>query len=162
MEYTHLSHTFEPIYNEQSKILILGTFPSVKSREYGFYYGHPMNRFWKLLGSLMKEPIPITIEEKKQFLLKHNIAIWDVVESCDIIGSSDSSIKNVVPTDINRILDIGPIEKIYANGTKAFQLYNKYTLPITKREIIKLPSTSPANAMFSFERLVMEWEIILE
>ncbi len=162
MEYTHLSHTFDPIYNEKSKILILGTFPSVKSREYGFYYGHPRNRFWKLLGSLMREPIPITIEDKKQFLLKNNIAIWDVVESCDIMGSSDSSIKNVVPTDINRILDIAPIEKIYANGAKAHQLYEKYTLPVIKREIIKLPSTSPANAMFSFERLVMEWEIILE
>lgn len=162
MEYTHLSHTFDPIYNEKSKILILGTFPSVKSREYGFYYGHPRNRFWKLLGSLMREPIPITIEDKKQFLLKNNIAIWDVVESCDIMGSSDSSIKNVVPTDINRILYIAPIEKIYANGAKAHQLYEKYTLPVIKREIIKLPSTSPANAMFSFERLVMEWEIILE
>ncbi|MGN0355093.1 MAG: DNA-deoxyinosine glycosylase, partial [Muricoprocola sp.] len=146
--YEHITHDFEPIYNQESRILILGTLPSVKSREQQFYYGHPQNRFWKLLASLMESEPPQTIEEKKAFLLEHHIAIWDVIAQCDIIGSSDSSIKNVVPTDLNQILKQASINQIFANGGKAYQLYMKYSFPQTKKEIIKLPSTSPANAAF--------------
>lgn len=153
-----VTHTFEPIYNEQSKILILGTFPSVKSRESAFYYGHPQNRFWKVLAQLTKELIPETIEEKKQMLLSHGIAIWDVINTCDIEGSSDSSIKNVVANDIAGLLHKSHIEMIYGNGDKACQLYNRFCKAQTGKEIIRLPSTSPANAAFSLERLITSWE----
>lgn len=159
--YEHITHDFEPIYNQESRILILGTLPSVKSREQQFYYGHPQNRFWKLLASLMESEPPQTIEEKKAFLLEHHIAIWDVIAQCDIIGSSDSSIKNVVPTDLNQILKQASINQIFANGGKACQLYMKYSFPQTKKEIIKLPSTSPANAAFQMERLMAEWKQII-
>ncbi|MDY4969663.1 MAG: DNA-deoxyinosine glycosylase [Lachnospiraceae bacterium] len=157
-----LNHTFEPVFNEHSRILILGTFPSVKSREQGFYYGHPQNRFWKILAGLLKEPVPETIEEKKKLLLQHGIAIWDVVAACDIVGSSDSSIKNVVPADLSRVLDHAPIQKIYANGGKAYSLYQKYAFPITGREAVKLPSSSPANARWQMEQLLEDWGQILE
>lgn len=157
-----LNHTFEPVFNEHSKILILGTFPSVKSREQGFYYGHPQNRFWKILAGLLKEPVPETIEEKKKLLLQHGIAIWDVVAACDIVGSSDSSIKNVVPADLSWVLDHAPIQKIYANGGKAYSLYQKYAFPITGREAVKLPSSSPANARWQMEQLLEDWGQILE
>ncbi len=156
-----LSHTFEPVFDENSRILILGTFPSVKSREQGFYYGHPQNRFWKILANLLNEPVPETIETKKAFLLKHGIAVWDVVASCDITGSSDSSIKNVVPADLSQVLDHAPIEKIFANGGKAYSLYQKYAFPITGREAQKLPSSSPANASWQMERLLGVWNQIL-
>lgn len=157
-----LNHTFEPVFDEHSRILILGTFPSVKSREQGFYYGHPQNRFWKILAGLLKEPVPETIEEKKKLLLQHGIAIWDVVAACDIVGSSDSSIKNVVPADLSRVLDHAPIQKIYANGGKAYSLYQKYAFPITGREAVKLPSSSPANARWQMEQLLEDWGQILE
>ncbi len=152
-----ITHTFEPIFNEHSKILILGTFPSVKSREGEFYYHHKQNRFWKLISYLTSELLPETIEDKKKMLLKHQIAIWDVIYQCDIYGSSDSSIKNVIPNDINIILKKCDIEIILANGDKAFQLYNKYCLPNTGKECIKMPSTSPANAAWSLERLIEAW-----
>lgn len=157
--YQHIRHEFEPIYNNESRILILGTLPSVKSREQQFYYGHPQNRFWKVLGNLCcVEKIPETVSEKKEFLLKHHIAVWDVIAECDIIGSSDSSIKNVIPTDITRILKEAPIQGIYANGGKAWELYMKYCYEMTGREIVKLPSTSPANAAFQMERLLKVWK----
>lgn len=162
MEYKHITHTFEPVYDADSRILILGTLPSVKSRENNFYYGHKQNRFWKLLANLLEEPQPVTIEEKKCMLLKHHIAIWDVIQSCDIKGSSDSSIKNVEPTDIRRILAAADIKQIYANGNKAGQLYKKYQQPVTGREAIVLPSTSPANAAWTFDRLCEKWKIINE
>ena len=155
-------HELEPIYDLDSKILILGSFPSVKSRENHFYYGHPQNRFWKVLAALYKSESFVTIEEKKMFLLKNQIAIWDVIASCDITGSSDSSIKNVVPTDLSVILKEAQIQKIYANGATAAKLFRKYQEPIVKREIITLPSTSPANASYSFERLVECWKICKE
>ena len=155
--YQHLEHTFGPVYDEHSEILILGTFPSVKSRENHFYYGHPQNRFWKLLARLTEEPVPGTVEEKKALLLKHHIALWDVVQSCDIIGSSDSSIKNVVPADIARILRESSVQKIYANGDKAYSLYKKYCEKETGKEAEKLPSTSPANAIFTLDRLTESW-----
>lgn len=157
---TNLEHTCYPIYNESSKVLILGTFPSVKSREMKFFYSHPQNRFWKLLAALVKEETPKTIEEKKSLLLNNNIALWDVIQSCDIEGSSDASIRNVVPADISMILEAAPIQAIFANGAKAYELYRKYIYPNTKFEIIKLPSTSPANANYQMERLLKEWMVI--
>lgn len=161
-DYQTLSHNFPPVFNQESKILILGTFPSVKSRENLFYYGHPQNRFWKILAGLTKCLVPGTVEEKKEFLLKNHIAIWDVIESCDIIGSSDSSIKNVVPADLSIILRQAPIRQVYANGGKAYELYQKYSYPKVKREIVKLPSSSPANAAFQMERLLQTWNVICE
>lgn len=156
--YTHVSHDFEPVFDENSKVLILGTFPSVKSRENQFYYGHPQNRFWKVIAELTESEVPQTIEEKKKLLLEHGIAIWDVIESCDIIGSSDSSIKNVVPADIERVVANSKIQNIYANGGTAKKLYEKYSQKKTGREIIGLPSTSPANAAYSLERLLECWQ----
>lgn len=161
-ESSRQTHEFAPVYDEHSRILILGTFPSVKSREQRFYYGHPQNRFWKVLASLTRWPqIPQTIEEKKQMLLQNGIAIWDVIQSCDIAGSSDSSIKNVVPSDIGSILKDSGIKRIYANGNMAKKLYEKYILPETGVPIIGLPSTSPANAAYSLERLKESWKQIL-
>ena len=160
-EYEHVRHEFEPIYNANSKILILGTLPSVKSREQNFYYGHPQNRFWKVLARICEtEKVPESIEEKKIFLLEHQIAVWDVIAECDIIGSSDSSIKNVVPTDLNIILKNAPIQQIYGNGGKAYSLYQKYSYPKIQREMVKLPSTSPANAAWQIERLTESWRQI--
>ena len=159
-EYTHIKHEFEPVFDENSKVLVLGTLPSVKSRENNFYYGHPQNRFWKLIAALCDEDIvPQTIEEKRKILLKHHIAVWDVISECDIIGSSDSSIKNVVPADLSVILDNTDIDRIYANGGKAYELYMKYQYGKIGREIIKLPSTSPANAAYSLERLLEFWQM---
>ncbi len=162
MEHEFQSHTFEPIFNGKSKILILGTFPSVKSRENNFYYGHPQNRFWSVLAEILKTETPCSIVEKKKMLLENKIAIWDVVGSCEISNSSDMSIKNVVPNDISVILENSNIKTVYANGKTAEKLYNKYLLKETEKEIIPLPSTSPANAAFSKERLVKAWEIIKE
>lgn len=162
MEYEHIVHSFEPVYDRASEILILGTLPSVKSRENNFYYGHKQNRFWKVLATLLKEPVPDTIEEKKAMLLARRIALWDVIQSCDIKGSSDSSIKNVQPTDIGMILEKTNITRIYANGNKAGQLYKRYQFPVTGIEAMVLPSTSPANAAWSLERLCEAWQVILE
>ena len=161
MEYEHIVHSFEPVYDKDSEILILGTLPSVKSRENNFYYGHKQNRFWKVLATLLKEPVPDTIEEKKAMLLAHRIALWDVIQSCDIKGSSDSSIKNVQPTDIGMILEKTNVTQIYANGNKAGQLYKRYQFPVTGIEATVLPSTSPANAAWSLARLCEAWETIL-
>ena len=155
-------HPIEPVFNEQSRILILGSFPSEKSRECGFFYGHPQNRFWKLLALLFNEKLPITVEEKKQFLLRNRIALWDVIGSCEIVGSSDASIKQVVPNDIRIILNGADIKTIYVAGKTALKYYNKYTLPVTLREAVCLPSTSPANAAFGMEKLLEEWKKILE
>lgn len=162
MEYQHLWHTFELVYDEQSRVLVLGTFPSVKSREHQFFYGHPQNRFWKVIAAITNDEVPVTIQEKKELLLSHHIAVWDVIQSCDIIGSSDSSIRNVVPSDINRILEQASIKKIYGNGAKACELYDRYLLPDVNEPIFRLPSTSPANAAWSLERLVGEWKVVYE
>ena len=157
MEYEHIVHTFQPVFDEHSEILILGTLPSVKSRENQFYYGHKQNRFWKVLAKICEESIPETIEEKKEMLLRNHIAIWDVIESCDIRGSSDSSIRNVVPADIDRILRDSEVEKIFTNGTTAYRLYKKYCQKATGVEAVCLPSTSPANAVWRLEQLTEEW-----
>ena len=169
-EYESLTHQFEPVYNSSSRILILGTFPSVKSRAYGFYYGHPQNRFWKVLAAIANAPVPASIPEKKQLLLSRGIALWDVIQSCNIIGSSDSSIRNVVPADIPWLLGQAPISAIFGNGAKACELFQKYTQPLLAESfpdgtctkapcaIRKLPSTSPANAAWKLERLVDYWK----
>lgn len=156
-EYSHISHTFLPVYDENSEMLILGSFPSVKSREQGFYYGHPQNRFWKVLAALCECEVPQTIGEKKSMLFKNHIAIWDVIDSCDIIGSSDSSIKNVVPADIAGILPKTKITRIYVNGKTAGSLYKRFSEESAGIEAVVLPSTSPANAAFSLEKLVECW-----
>lgn len=159
-EYEHVTHTFEPVFNKDSRILILGSFPSVKSRENNFYYGHPQNRFWKVLGQIYEVDVPQTIEEKTAFLLERHIAVWDVIESCTIIGSSDSSIKDVVVNDFSMILKNSRIETIYVNGGKAYELYHRYAEKQTGISAVKLPSTSPANAAWNLDRLCMEWEQI--
>ena len=152
-----VTHTFEPIFNNESKVLILGTFPSVKSREQQFYYGHPQNRFWKLLALLMEDEIPDTIPEKKDFLLKNRIAVWDVIHSCRIEGSSDSSIRDVVPNDIAGLLRKAPIRAVFCNGATAYRIYTKYQQPLTGIPAVRLPSTSPANAACSPARLEELW-----
>lgn len=157
----HVVHTFSPIYDSTSQVLILGSVPSVKSRENGFYYGHPQNRFWKLLTMLKEDSFPVSIDDKIKFLLKHHIALWDVVYSCDIIGSSDTSIRNVVPNDISLLLRNTTISRIYTNGAAAGKLYQKHIYPQTHVEAVTLPSTSPANAAFSLEKLMLIWKQIL-
>ena len=155
-----ISHPFPPLYDQNSEILILGSFPSVKSRETMFFYGHPQNRFWKVISAIYKEPEPDTIQEKRELLLRHQIALWDVIKSCDITGSSDSSIRSVIPNDLSEILDTAPIGRIYVNGKTAEKMYRKYTEPLTHTKAIVLPSTSPANAVWSLERLIEEWKVI--
>ena len=151
-------HTIAPVYDENSRILILGSFPSVKSREAAFFYGHPQNRFWKVIAGIFKEPLPQTIDEKKDLLLRHRIAVWDVIDSCDIVGSSDSSIRNVVPNDMNLILSNAKIQGIFANGGKAHQLFVKYCHKEGMPPLGKLPSTSPAKAAWNLERLTADWK----
>jgi len=154
-------HPIEPVYDKDSKILILGSFPSVKSRETGFYYGHPQNRFWKVLASLFNEDLPHTNEDKKEFLLRNHIAVWDVIGSCEIEGSSDSSIRNAVVNDIDQILQRADIIKICVNGKTAERIYNRYIRSVIGREAVCLPSTSPANAAWSLDRLTEAWRKLL-
>ena len=155
-------HNINPIYNSESKILILGSFPSVKSREGRFFYDHPRNRFWKTLALVLGDAEPLTHEQKKSFLLKHHIALWDVLASCEINGSSDISIRKAVPNDLSRILNTADIGAIFCNGNTSFTYYQKYTLPQTGISAVKLPSTSPANAAFSLEKLAVDWNVICD
>ena len=155
-------HPIPPVYREDSTVLILGSFPSVKSREAGFFYGHPQNRFWKVLAVIYGEEVPLTIPQKRDFLLRNHIAVWDVIQSCEITGSSDASIRNAVPNDIRRILDNAGIRQIYVNGQTALRLYRRYLLPVTGRDCVCLPSTSPANAAWSVQRLVQAWTMVRE
>lgn len=161
-DYQRVRHEFPPIYDKDSRILILGSLPSVKSREQKFYYGHPQNRFWKVIAGLTGNPVPQSIEEKKAMLYKEHIAISDVIAECDIIGSSDSSIKNVAPMNLEEILQNADIRQIYANGAAARKLFERYQQKSCGREIIGLPSTSPANAAYSLERLLRDWNCILD
>lgn len=156
-----LIHPFKPVCNEDSEFLILGTFPSVKSRENEFYYGHPQNRFWKVLSEVFESPLPVSVNEKKSFLIKNKIALWDVIASCEIEGSSDSKIRNPVPNDISSLISKTKIKKIILNGNKAFELYIKFINTSSDIPLLKLPSTSPANASWSLDRLVLEWKKIL-
>lgn len=161
MNIEKVTHTFPAFYQKDSKILLLGSIPSKKSREENFYYMHPQNKFWKVLARVYKEEIPITLEEKKTFLIRHKIALWDCIESCEIKGSSDASIKNVIPTDLNRILKDSDIQRIYTTGKKAQDLYNKYHYKKTKIAAIQLPSTSPANiANYNEEQLVECYKVL--
>ena len=159
---SHIIHPIPPLYDADCKILILGSFPSVKSREAMFFYGHPQNRYWKLIARLFDEPIPATIEEKKRLALNHHIAMWDTIRSCTITGSSDSSIRDVVPNDLSVILDHSKVERIFCNGATSHKLYMKYIFPMTGIKAVKLPSTSPANAAFTLDRLAEEWSVIKE
>lgn len=167
-----ITHPFPSFHDEKSTILILGSFPSVKSREQMFFYGHPQNRFWKVLAGVFDENfyaeenrlfaqsdiyVPQTIPEKKVFLAEHHLALWDVIAACDISGSADASIRNVVPNDLSEIIDNSPIEKIIVNGRTAEKYYKKYTEKIIGYRAICLPSTSPANAAWSVDKLIEEW-----
>jgi hypoxanthine-DNA glycosylase len=161
-EYMTLTHTFGPLWDKDSRILILGSFPSVKSREAGFFYGHPQNRFWKLIAELTQSPLPVTIEEKKALLHAQHIALWDTIYQCDIIGSSDSSIRNVIPTDLAPVLAAADIQAIFCNGAASANLFRRYQEPLLGRTAVRLPSTSPANAAYSMQRLIEMWQPVRE
>ena len=158
-ETQRIQHPFPPLFDADSRILILGSFPSVKSREQMFFYGHPQNRFWKVIAAVTGEEAPADIEEKKQLLHRNHIALWDVIASCEITGSSDASIKNARANDLSVILEQADIRQIFCNGTKSWELYQKYIRPATGREAAKLPSTSPANAAWTLEKLTVEWKL---
>ena len=153
-------HPIAPVFDKDSKVLILGSFPSVRSREEGFFYGHPQNRFWKVTSQIFGEELPVTIDEKKAFLIRNHIALWDVIGSCEIDGSSDSSIRDVTVNDLSVILGTADIRAIFLNGKKAEQYYLKYLSPILKRDAVCLPSTSPANAAWNLDKLADAWMII--
>ena len=157
---TRVVHPIPPVYDRESRILILGSFPSVKSRESGFFYGHPQNRYWKVLAAVFEDSCPETVPEKKAFLLRHRIASWDVIRSCEITGSSDASIRNVQVNDLTGILETADIRTVYVNGRTAEKMYRKYMLPLTGRDCVTLPSTSPANAAWSLERLIQAWKVV--
>lgn len=154
-------HNIKPLYDEDSRILILGSFPSVKSRESGFFYGHPQNRFWRIIAEVYEEEVPSTIDEKKKLILKNHLALWDVIASCDIEGSSDSSIRNVEVNDLSRILEKARIETICVNGKTAQKLYAKYLEKKLGKKAVYLPSSSPANAAYSLEKLVKIYKTVL-
>ncbi len=162
IEYQHIVHPFGPLYDEKAEILILGSLPSVKSREQQFFYGHPQNRFWKLIASLYGVPAPETIEEKKALILDHHIALWDTIYSCDIKGSSDSSIRNAVPTDLKTVVDSSRITRVFCNGKTSGKYYHKYQEKVLGIPAEELPSTSPANAAWTMERLMEAWSVILK
>lgn len=155
-----IQHPFPPLCDAHSEILILGSFPSVKSREQQFFYGHPQNRFWRVTAALFGAEVPVSIEEKRAFLLQNHIALWDVIASCEITGSSDSSIRNVVPNDLTPIFETAQIRQVYVNGGTAAKYYDKYQKPVLSREAVRLPSTSPANAAWNLDRLITAWSII--
>ena len=161
-EWEHIVHGFAPIWDARSRVLVLGTLPSVKSREAEFYYGHPRNRFWRLLALLCGVPEPRSRDGKKRMLLENGVALWDVVHECDIRRSADSTIRNAVPNDVRPILAGAEIHAIYTNGAKAKELYDRLLLPQTRREAIRLPSTSPANAACPLDELAEAWRVILE
>ena len=155
-------HLIEPIYDKDSKILILGSFPSVKSREANFFYHHPQNRFWRVLAAVYQDTVPEEIADKKAFLKRHQIALWDVIASCNIKGSSDSSISDVEVNDLNMIIANSSIKHIYTNGNLADKLYHRYFDAIIDLPVTKLPSTSPANAAYSLDKLLIYWRVINE
>ena len=162
MQRTEIVHPFPPFYRPDSKILILGSFPSVKSREQLFFYGHPQNRFWRVLAAVFSDDAPASIPEKRAFLERNRVALWDSIGRCTIEGSSDSSIRDVVPNDLSVILNSAPIAAIFCNGKQSFDCYNRYIHPVLLREATVLPSTSPANAAWTFDRLVEAWRVITE
>ena len=157
--YEHIVHEFDPVFDERSRVLVLGSLPSALSRENRFYYGNPRNRFWRVVAACAREPVPADddIPAKRSLLLRHGIALWDVIESCDIRGSSDASIRNVVPADVRRITAVAPIEAVICNGGTTGRLYRRWLEPVCGLPATVLPSTSPANAAWSLERLVERW-----
>ncbi len=161
-EYERVTQPFAPVYDKDSRILILGSLPSVKSREQGFYYGHARNRFWPMLAAVYREPVPQTIPDKKALLLRHGLAVYDVIESCEICGSSDSSIRNVKAADIRAIMEASRIERILVNGRTAAKYFKACQPAAYQRLVTELPSTSPANAAFSLEKLVRIWGVHLQ
>ena len=154
---TAVAHPFDPVVSPESRILILGSFPSVKSREQGFYYGHPQNRFWRVLAEVYGEPLPLSIPAKRELVLRHDLALWDVIASCEITGSSDASVRNAVPVDIGQVTRTADIRLILCNGALSGKLYARYLQPLTGIEAVTLPSTSPANAAWTLPRLVDVW-----
>ena len=160
MKQEAIIHPIPPLYREDSRILILGSFPSVKSRETAFFYGHPQNRFWKVMAAVFEDTVPADVPQKRAFLLRHQVALWDVIRSCTIRGSSDASIRDVVPNDLMVILDHAPIRQIFVNGKTAEKMYRKYIEPVIGRPAVCLPSTSPANAAMNLERLIEAWRIV--
>lgn len=157
MEKTSQTHPFPPLYDARSRVLILGSFPSVKSREQRFFYGHPQNRFWRVLPALFGEIVPVTVEEKKALVLRSRLALWDTIASCEITGSSDASITNVVANDLRPIMDGADIRAIFCNGGTSHKWYNRLLRDALGREAALLPSTSPANARWTLERLTEAW-----
>lgn len=157
-----LSHPIPPLFDKNSRILILGSFPSVKSREAEFFYAHPQNRFYRVLAAVFEDGLPETTEQRRAFLLRHRVAVWDVIKSCEIAGSSDSSIRINEANDIRPILEKACIERIYVNGKTAERLYIKHIEPIVGIRALPLPSTSPANATWSLEKLIEIWRTIRE
>lgn len=154
-------HNIKPVWDSNSKVLILGSFPSVKSREVQFYYSYKYNRFWKVISNILNAKEPVSVEEKTELLLKNNIALWDVIQSCDIVGSSDNTISNVKVNDLTTIISNSNIKIVFTNGRKANELYNKYLRDVTGIDDILLPSTSPANASYSLDNLIEKWSVIL-
>ena len=154
-------HPIPPLFDSRSRVLILGSFPSVKSREARFFYGHPQNRFWRIMAALTNREVPQTVEEKTDLILTHHFALWDSIGSCTINGSSDSSIKDVVANDLRIITNHAPIERIFCNGNASLAVYRKYIEPTLGRSASVLPSSSPANAAWSLERLIEAWSVIL-
>jgi len=155
-------HPFAPVFGSDSRILILGTMPSVQSRGQGFYYGNPQNRFWRVLASLLNEPLPVSIEQKRTFLLEHQIALWDVLRQCRIEGSQDSSIREAVANDLDALLTQAPIRQIFTNGQTAARLYHQFCENSTGRPCIPLPSTSPANGRWPLDKLCQAWQPVRE
>ena len=153
-------HPFPPLCDADSRILILGSFPSVKSREQCFFYGHPQNRFWKVTAAVFGDAVPADIPQKKAFLHAHHIALWDVIAQCDIAGSSDSSIRNVIPNDLSVILRSADIRQIFVNGGTAAKYYDRFQRSRTGLDAVQLPSTSPANAAWTPEKLIAAWSVI--
>ena len=155
---TEISHPFPALYNESSRILILGSFPSVKSREQRFFYGHPQNRFWRVTAGVLGCPVPQDIPEKRAMLLNNGIALWDSIARCVIEGSSDASIEQVVPNDLSPIFAAADIRRVFCNGKKSWEMYHRYIEPNIGYSAVCLPSTSPANASWSLERLILVWK----
>lgn len=156
-----VTHLFEPAFDQNSRVLILGTIPSPKSRENGYYYSHPQNRFWKVMAALFEESVPVTPEEKEAMIKRHHIALWDVLQSCEIRGAEDSSIRKETPNDINDILNSAEIQAVFTTGKKADALYRKYCFPVTGVEAVCLPSTSPANCAVKLDELIEAYQVIL-
>ena len=153
-------HNIDPVWDGNSRVLILGSFPSVKSREAEFFYAHPQNRFWRVLAAVFETEVPVTAEQKRTFLLQNNIALWDVCAGCSIEGSADSTIRNAVANDVAPILSQAPIGRIFVNGKTAAALYRKLLEPVLGRTAICLPSTSPANAAVSLSELIEVWRCV--